>query len=125
MAIIKGVEAHIIINNVEAQEYQDSHESTPDSSHHITRYIQSASAATFKIAVKIHPEFEPRSDTTLIQLSVDRVHVVGRILEPTRSQEKYSWTHEGVKKEVNGELVLQRLQFTDLTIGINTKKIYS
>lgn len=116
---VPGVELRIDCNGTTLQEYSDPDDRREDSATALS-FIEAQSGHTFQITFQAdYPRMKGVfEDDVAAAISLDGKPITRRIYRIHRSRLSY---HEckGLKSEKNGQTVLQRFTFSDLTTGIN------
>lgn len=126
MAILSGVpglEANIRVEGIPLEEYQDEHESGPDTPSQVTRFVEATSGATFDIRLYFAPYFQPLENIIGIEIAIDGTVLDKPLIFEDVLEGNYfhNYGHErisqGCKRGSNGSYKLHPFQFAHLDIG--------
>lgn len=120
MARLKGLEVKVLINGVNAREYDDDSdadtETKPDV---ITKYIQSISEASFHIVVEAHPTHDFTADCLSFHVFVDGSLVEKRALPREYSDKTGACKSSiaGISREQGGRDKFKEFKFAEIVTG--------
>ena len=80
MAILKGLEAAVVVNGHELIEYEDDGSDEPGASNTVTKYVEAVSGAEFEVILSCMPSFTPYCPSVSFAVSVDGERVNGALL---------------------------------------------
>ena len=122
MAILKGIEASVIVDGKALTEYDD--EDTPDeSSDHtgeVSKYIEAVSDAEFSIGFTVPKSYKFEANALSFKLNLDGVWVGTYLLRKAKLKNLRKDWHETIagSKAKNGEeWYLRPFKFDDIKIG--------
>ena len=122
MAIIKGIEASVIIDGRALTEYDDGDAGDGGSDHtsKVSKYIEAVSDAEFSISITVPKSYKFEANALCFEPSLDGVRVKGYLCLKSELKSLHKDWHETIpgSKVKNGEeWYLRPFKFSDIKIG--------
>lgn len=128
MAILKGIEASVVIDGKALTEYDDE-DTLGESSDHtseVSKYIEAVSGAKFSISITVPKSYNFVKDAITFRLSLDGVWVWTLLCRKARLKNMREDWHEsiaGSKEKCGDEWHLRPFKFEDIKIGETSLRI--
>lgn len=122
MAILKGLEASVIIDGKALTEYddEDALDESPDQTSEVSKFIEAVSGAEFSISITMPKSYNFVGNAISFELSLDGVRVWVCVCREARYKElREDWhvTIAGPQVKKGEEWYLRPFKFNDIKIG--------